>query len=146
MKPVAFGLLVGAVIALLIADLYLRLHEPRNPLNYPVPQPVLSQGPLKTGDAFNRFVTKCNDSKESITVRGGDTHFFRLDASGIVLNTQATSASYIVLAGSECITRSFSSPLPVLESGTWRLQGQDCVEGTKHCRSWFTGSFQVVSQ
>ena len=144
MKWMIVGLLVIAFSGSLLAvNLYTRLSE-HNPLKYPLPQAVLNAGPLKPGDAFIRYVTKCNDSKEAITIKGSDTLFVRLDASGTVINTQATSASQLVLAGGECLTRTFSSPIPALEPGTWRLQGRDCVLGTEYCRSWFTGGFTVA--
>ena len=115
----------------------------KNPLKYPVPQEVVTPGPIHEGATLTTRGVKCNTSGEPVTILGSDTYYVRLDAHGIVLaSIPGVLNRTLVLAAHECLDRTFTRTLPDLEAGTWRIQGQDCVipEG-KWCRSWYSSSF-----
>ena len=115
---------------------------PKNPLRYSVPQIVLSSVTLKPGESLITRGSKCNDSDEPVTIEGNGAFYVRLDAHGVIPNPKPGST--LTIAAHECIDRIFTSVLPAMEPGTWRVQGRECILPEKtFCKEWYSQNFEV---
>ena len=140
-KFIVLALILGVGAG--IGALATQVSKSGNPLRYPVPQEVVTPGPVHEGATLTTRSVKCNTSGEAITVLGADSYYVRIDAHGTIpAGIPGIANRTLVIAAHECLDRTFTRTLPDLEPGTWRIQGQDCVipEG-KWCRSWYSESF-----
>lgn len=136
--------LLVAFVALFVAIglwAWLSLGEDSNPLDYPVPQQVVNDGPFSPGGVVEIFGIKCNVSDQPVHITGSS--FWKKQGDGSPQNVISHFSGSRVLEP-KCIEQVFENVLPEnMPSGFWRLEGEDCVDGKRFCAAYFSDTFEV---
>lgn len=144
----AGAVLVGGVLALTAANVYIliRSHDnPPNPLQSPSPEQIVDKLPVyHVGDTINVLGTKCNTSKKPVLIRG--TSFWqsmeRGGPDGSVPSNGNTSTGRQLPPG--CMALTFPHKIPDgVTPGNWQFTGEDCTPDGQ-CTDWFTDVFVVA--
>ena len=139
-------LVVATTVLILWAAGPLRHHR-YNPLNYdPSPQHITSSRSIFTPGMLSVEAVKCLNGSKPTPVNGV-SYWKRLSPTTVTLLNRSGFGVFnpAEADADNCLHLSFDNPVPVLEPGVWRIEGQDCAQqgSETDCSPWYTETFTV---